>query len=739
MSFRKSALLCTSAMAALWISPPQAEAQQSSQLVMEEIVVTARKREENLQEIPVTVTAFSSNAIERFDITDLFDIAALTPGLDYEDIGWRNGEKPSIRGITTPSTVPQQQKASVFIDGVYVSGTYSSNSLLDLERVEVLKGPQSAFFGRSTFAGAINYVTRDPGNEVDGKVVGSIASYGEMELGATVGGAIIDDTLFAQVTGYYFEFDAPDAWVNVPDGHRNGSQQTEAISGKLIYEADDLFRIEARASYNADNDGHLIARFTDPGDRNGRFTRPDSSIGEFPVGSVSLPTGPFQFNFDQVTNPGIDRKRSRFSVEASTMLADHDLTLVWALNEEDQTVRSDLDVTEADSFRSFNDQEFRDTSVEVRLTSPQDQRFRYMLGGYYWDFTQRNKNLFQFNLGFFVLDIPTDSKEAVQNLSVFGGLYYDITDDLTLTFEARYQNDDVSSENFGTGIAFQNDFNAFLPRVNLEYRVSDDVLVYGVASKGNNPGLFNTGTTTPEDLRVVNEETIWNYELGLKSTWMDGRLLVNAAAFYMDWTDQQFRRSFDLPGGTIATAIVNEGNSEVKGFELETSFIPADGWDLRGTLSYNDAQYTNFCSTNLFQLTGVSDQPPPNFCVEVDGNNLEAQPVLSGSLSAGYTGVISEDVSWFARSDLIITGKKYASEMNLAHTGTAHVVNARVGVNNGPFLVELFGRNITNEKSPVRVGRLSDRRLGSSIAENQNTGVVIRRPWQVGARVAYNF
>ena len=174
--------------------------------VLEEITVTARKREESLQEVPLTITAFSGKAMEKLGIANVFDLAALTPGLTYENTGWRNGDKATIRGLTVPGQLPSQQKTSVFVDGIYVAGAYSSQSLANLERVEVLKGPQSAFFGRSTFAGAINYVTKDPTDVLTGKLMVSAASLGQSEASATVGGPVYGDALLGQLNAYYYEF-----------------------------------------------------------------------------------------------------------------------------------------------------------------------------------------------------------------------------------------------------------------------------------------------------------------------------------------------------------------------------------------------------------------------------------------------------------------------------------------------------------------------------------------------------
>jgi iron complex outermembrane recepter protein len=734
----KKPLLRTASALALFAvaaDPTFALAQQFGAL--EEIVVTARKREEKLQDIPITVTAFTSDSISKLGIRNPFDLAAMTPGLTYENIGFRSGEKATIRGLTTPSTVASQQKASVFIDGIYVAGAYSSQALTNLERVEVLKGPQSAFFGRSTFAGAINYVTQDPTDEVSGRVSAQAATLGETEISGTVGGPLVGDKLLGQVTAYYFDFNGPDYWTNVPDGHKNGSQKTKNGSAKLIFNASDDVRITLRTAYNDDKDGHLTAVFLDPALRNGRFTKPTGQVAFYPVGAINVTKPVFNYSFGRFSQPGIDRFSNRSNIQLDTSVGGHDVTVQAAHNYEHSKVQSDLDLTSLGAQRSYTDVRTKDDAVEVRVASPQDQRFRYLAGFYYLDLELRNNNRFFLDtIGSFT---PTVSTETAKNTSGFGGLYFDITDQLTATIEGRYQRDKISAVNQITNAAFDATFNTFLPRFNLEFKATDSVLFYAVVSKGNNPGGFNTGIIAAANQRTFDEEKLWNYEGGIKSTWLDGALLLNASAYHLKWTNQQFRRSFTTPTGTLATVTVNEGDSKVDGFELESVIAPVPGFDMRGTVSYNRAKYTNFCSANLAALLGRTDLPAPDFCLFVNGNTLEAQPAWQGSLSAGYAGDLGADWSWFARSDLQVTGKKYESEMNLAWSPTAKVINARIGVENKMVTLEAYARNLFHEDSPVRVARLSDLRVPGGRNFDQNTAFVPRTPRQLGVRATTKF
>ncbi len=708
-----------------------------SSVVLEEITVTARKREESLQEVPLTITAFSGKALEKLGISNVFDLAALTPGLTYENTGWRNGDKATIRGLTVPGQLPSQQKTSVFVDGIYVAGAYSSQSLANLERVEVLKGPQSAFFGRSTFAGAINYVTRDPGDTLAGKLMVSAASLGQTEASATVGGPLRGDAILGQLNAYYYNFDGPSEWRNSPDGQRSGSANTHAVSGKLIFAGMENLRIEARTAYNQDDDGHFVAGPVALSARNGRFIKPNGQIAFYPVGEISAGPLPLDFNLSDLTNPGIDRHIWRNSLEATTEVAGQDLVLLAAYNKESNKLQQDTDFSNLPARLQLTDTTTTDTSFEARLSSRGEGRFRYLLGAYYLDLDLENDNLQL--VGAARTPNPTRSSDNTRNLSGFFGLYFEIAQPLTLALEGRYQRDKITSRNLLTNVTYEGTFNSFLPRANLEYRVKDGLMFYAIASIGNNPGAFNSGNVPDESLRKVKEEKLKNYEIGMKSEWLDGRLLLNGALFSMRWSDQQFRRSFNLPSGAIAALQTNEGNSQVDGFELEAAVIPTPGVDLRATLSYNDARYTSFCSANLSALTGRSDLPAPNACIYVNGNQLEAQAKWSGSLSAGYTRTISDQWNAFIRGDVQYTDRKYASEMNLAYAPETYILNARLGVEGERFGFEIFGRNLTDEDAPYRVGRGSDSRIPGGRNFDQTVVLTYRTPRQIGARLTYRF
>ncbi len=722
---------------AAWPGVALAQAQgevEGRAIALDEVVVTARKREETLQDVPLAVSAFSAESIERLAIANPFDLAALTPGLFYQNVGYRNSDKPSIRGLTTASTLPSQQKVSAFIDGIYVNGVFGTQSLVDLERIEVLKGPQSAFFGRSTFAGAINYITRDPGDEFSARITGQVATLGETTVSALVGGPLVGERLRGQLSVYSHRFRGPSEWRNQPDGTQIGDESTQGLSGKLVLDAADSLRLEMRAAYTEDDDGHLNAIFVPASRRDGQFPRPNGTVGFYPTGTIDTPAPSFRYNLGVFPQPGLERSTFRSSIQADWQLGEYALTGIVAKDEQGLWVNADFDLGPVNTIRLIQDEDYDDESLELRLASPSGSRFRYLLGVYALDLSSN-----VFNIGGAA---PTRAFTEVENRAVFGGAQFDLTEALTLGVDGRYQTDDVRVTNIA-GTRFQGEFKKFLPRLTLDWKLNPDVLVYALGSRGNNPGDFNTVAGIPASQVVVREEELTNYEVGLKSYWLDRRLRVNVAAYHMKWKDQQQRRSFTLQINNVPTlfsALFNEGDSTSQGLEVEAAFAPAPEWDIRLGLNYQDATFDSFCSTNLYTLRDartLAQGGLPSQCLPVDGNELEAQPGISGSLAINWTRPLGEGRSLYVGGDLAYSEGTYESEMNLAKAAAATQLNLRLGFERDDLRVELYGRNLSDEDAPARVARLSDFSLGATAAINQNVAVSFRRPRQVGMRIVY--
>ena len=236
-----------------------------AQDTLDEIVVTARKRAENLQEIPVSVTAIGSDLIEDLAIQDLSDISKLTAGLLFDAEFSRDSNRPVIRG---QANILGFSGVSYFIDGVYITSSIADYDLNDVERIEIVKGPQSALYGRNTYSGAINIITRSPTDELAGNAQFEITDDGQQEITASIRGPLTD-SLAGGITGRFFNNDGP--FTNVFDGSDIGEQESKSVSGVLVFAPNDDLEIRARAYYSELNDGQP-AIFGTSSDANNCFT-----------------------------------------------------------------------------------------------------------------------------------------------------------------------------------------------------------------------------------------------------------------------------------------------------------------------------------------------------------------------------------------------------------------------------------------------------------------------------------
>ncbi|MEL7028875.1 MAG: TonB-dependent receptor, partial [Pseudomonadota bacterium] len=610
----------------------------AAQTLTDEIIVTARKREENLQDVPISVTALTSQALQQQGITSIREVAELIPGLTFQESFGRRDDRPGLRGLTSigDPSFGVESGVSIFIDGVYIAGDSSTFGLRDIERVEVVRGPQSALYGRNSYAGAINFVTKAPGDEFAGTVTGRAARYGEFEASATVSGPLVPG-LKGSLYGRYYTYDGQ--YTNsFNDSDDVGDEETISIAGALFADPNDRVSLRARVAYSEDDDGHIpftmeLANTDFAGDGINPQAGDDYFVGTLP-GAENDIVGPL--NEDLLFVSGMERETLIL-----TARGDFDLgrgftaTLLGGYYDEDRQTGSDSaplgTLNSGFSLLPFSDQQLQSFSVEARVDSPRDQRIRGGLGFFYFDEERDNLTVSYENLGSFV-DVgprPASVEEGLAldpadparlgfgendrdttNWAVFGEVIIDLIDQVTLTGEFRYAEDEKSI------VGFNNDepgveqfpakatFNSFNPRVILEFKPTDDHLIYASVAKGNKPGGFNDNSNRdPQPILTLfggdqeptfDEETAWTYEAGVKTTWADGRLRINASGFYSDVEDAQLTQTYSwcigfpspfcffVPGGEFRAGanIINIPEVRVIGGELEVAAALSEYIDL---------------------------------------------------------------------------------------------------------------------------------------------------------------
>jgi len=679
---------------------------------LEEIVVTARRRDESLLDIPLSLSAFTAEDIERAGYSNISDLITAVPGVTYESFEAEGrGASPSFRGVATNTGDPTLQNSSSFVDGIYLSGSLFTLLLGDIERVEVIKGPQSALFGRATFSGAINYITKKPGNEFEGNVRATVAQQDKRELLASVSGPIIDERVAFRLSAGIFEQGSP--YRNVTNGTRMGEQDIKSFSGALRFTPSERLTADLTVAYTEAEFGEAARAVTAL--NRGQLAFPAASV----IGG----------NTDQLSNPGLDSETWRTGLTVNYEFASgHELTYIAGAGQEKTRNETDNDYQPAqnlglfflcsgpfagpgcDLFQTVTDRKLSSVFQELALRSNADDQLRWLAGVSYFeeDFdTARIRNFRQ----------PPDFKTS-KNLSLFGSVSYDFTEQLTVGLDARLQRDTIQVQVPERGRNQKDDFTSVLPRLIVEYDINGDTLVYFSAARGNKPGTFNP--SAPPEFLTVDEEKLWQYELGTKLMTWDGRLSFQAAAFRIDWKNQSFR--FNDPDLTVGSYFINAGETDINGFEFSLSVNLAES--LVASLAYNwvDAEFQVFESSTALAVLGTAD---------VSGNKTPRTPKNSLFGSLQYNRALpwfGGSTEWFARADVSYRDSMFIDELNLETLGSRTLVNLRVGIDTGAVRTTVFVDNATDTRALPTGFRFGAVALAG-----------LPMPRQAGVTVAFNF
>ncbi len=810
-SLLKASTACSLVMTFVGGLQSAAQAQQ-----LEEITVTARRVEENLMQVPLAISAVTSEDIQARGVTTLIDLGKFTSGL-FAQVGVngrtdRSSVKLTFRGLSTTS-------GQKFIDGAPFSGS-AVPDLTEVERVEVLKGPQSVYFGRSTYSGAVNFVSRTPGDHFEGRVTADGAMYGTFDLMASLEGPIVADKLGIRVSGRHYHTNGQ--YVNYFAKNRLGSENTDSFNIYAYYTPSDALEVKARFSYALDDDGTpteavMLARSTVLG-ANGVITTTARGgelqcnlggtggpyyCGELPTITTLLKQTPFLISVYDTVTPLIDaRLNQNIPVIQPQLgvLSQYPYTVdpAWKSNvgfkRETKNANIRINYTTQSGWllnsmtawnytksASFADQNYRDVSAmpnpsfisvaatplfpekvmhfnktasynydisqELRVTTPAERRLRGVAGASYYYFNNPGSGLNGLN----IRGVTQNNylRNTVKTPAVFAGVYYDLTDQFTISAEGRYQWDKIlQAQEYPTAVApLSGTFSSFSPRVTLDYKVNDDHLVYALFSKGYEPGGFNTALvgntpTVTAQLQAAGallnylQETLVNYEIGLKSSWMDNRIQTTFAAYYDKWNNGKTTANIflNLPGGGISqqSVIINSGRVDLKGLEFEARMAVTEHLKVTGTLSFQSNRIKQFnYLQGLRLIAGKQD---------VSGNVLEQAPKWQWSLSPEYTDHLSGDWDWFARTDVTYRGSYFINQTNESTVAPLILVGARVGATNGNVRMEAYVNNLLDNKEiPEAVGGncCSDVILLNTASSAIRIGVPKKRVF--GARVSYKF
>lgn len=705
-SRRESAIMVAVGFALASVSMPA-----SAQL--EEIVVSARKQEERAQDIPISVAAFGSVELAERGAKDLFDISRFTPGFSLDKMnryGVQGGvSRPVIRGM---SNVIGEGNASVFVDGILYSDSILSFPMDIVERVEVIKGPQAALFGRSTFSGAINFVTKKGSNESENKVSLRAAEYGDYETNLLSRGALVEDKLFFMAHARYYTFGG--MYRNTLDGERLGDEESVNVNASIEYRPTDTFSAILSAGHSRDRDGLAAATLQDRFSNNCYLGAPR----QYYCGAVKEQDNATLDRAGLFGTDGLERDSTRVSAQLTWDLPNefkltsntgafftegaygYDSSYQGATALGSTTVpgapgyvRPPTDPVRSGGVMRHELTDRNEWSTELRLESDRAARLRYMVGAFHYesDRTLEERH--------FLATAPTiySGETSVRNSALFTSAAFDLTDNWEVTAEARYSEDDISNTKVTGTVG--NKFYSVSPRVTTTYKLTPDSMVYANVAKGNKPGVINTDPRFPAEIQFAGEEQSWNYEIGTKNTFFNGMLMANLALYYIDWSDQQISASYTFPTGGTQSYITNAGETEIKGVELELEAALTDSITAGFTYSYTDAKFVRLLDAEAQQLFG-----DPSLA----GKQLPGVPQQQASIYGKYSFPIGEVYKGYVRADTSFTDRKYDQIYQLAHTGEQLLTNVSVGFEADRWNVSLFVNNVTDDRTPSMVTRYLD-------------------------------
>ena len=689
-----------------WAQPATGPAATEAEGESGEILVTARKREETLQSVPIAISAFTEATIEAAGVDSVEEIAQLTPGFTFTPLFGGGAATPVIRGQSTTIGEPN---VGFFLDGVYQSSRALMDSILgdDIARVEIVKGPQSALYGRNTFGGAVNIISRPADNELSGRGSVEAGDYGSFGLRASVNLPLVEDKLFARLGVNYRKSDG--YFTNSLNGQHLDGRRSAIVSASFEARPSDALSIRVRvANENTDDaDDPIVFAVNNarPASLAGPTFPPANQIfiGELPSPKVFA-----------VTPGHNDRNLTASSLAIDLDLGGATLTSITGYNDLklDTAIDSDYSAVRARYTTTLTN--LSELSQELRLTSNGDSRLSWLAGAYYFrlkskthleDFWGADALPFASNLALpaavrrqLLGGLINDLDEKTENFAVFGQLGYKFTDQLRITAEGRWNTETKSVDSTdasqltrlvtGTYVNKRR-FRKFLPRVTLDFQATDDVLLYASAAQAQKAGGFNVVTVAGGILdseRTYDPETAWSYELGAKTSWAGGRLTLNVAGYYIDWSDQIVRAL----GATFATLNTNAGQTTVKGVEVEMRARPVRGLDLSAGIAYTDSAYDKYTFGTL-ALLGMNPV--------LDGTRLQFVSKWQANASAQYVVPLSDKVSWFNRVDFSYQSDQSAVQTADATIGAATNLNLRTGLDFDKISFRLFVNNLTKENA----------------------------------------
>lgn len=719
---------------------------------LEVIEVTAQRRVENIQDVPISLTALSAKALERTSIDKIDDLQLYVPNLSLTETGLST--QTYIRGIGTGNNQGFEQSVVQFVDGIsHARQQLSRAPFFDLERVEVLRGPQSILFGKNAIAGALNITTASVEEGDSGRVFAQFGEYGTTEIQGVLNRELIESKLYGRLSIRSYK---DDGYVYNKTFDRDEPQRDDlTIRAKLKYFVNDDWNIDFKYERNQfDTVGRQIEIIQDEGN-------PGAPFGATLAGAFGLTTAitDTELNYERDSDGDVSNNESdSFVFGVNGMIGDLEFESKTAFLNYEFDELCDCDFIAAQIINAPLKEEYDQFSQEFRIATSSDEDFAWQAGIFYQTSEMDYQDAIDIPdgpVGRPDLSVLPNAVFALTNNAVFGNAIsgvsatrdfsqdsdafsvfaqgdWKITDQLTLTVGARWVKEEkeafrsmnvtdtetlapafvgaavlqnvfaIESEQT-TGHALNGDRSesSFDPSINIQYFVNDDFMVYAGWSKGSKSGGFDTRSNSVRSFEFEDEEAS-AFEAGFKSTLWGGRARFNAAAYYTDYEGLQVAQ-FDGRLGFV----VGNADAEVSGVEIDGSIAVTEDFTLSYSAAYLDHEYTDYANGNCYYRQQFDTDHPDrasrfdaetNLC-DYTGLRGQYTPEFSGNLNADYVITLSNDADLRFNLNYSYTGSQNVHQ-NLDpvfEVGSLRRVDLNIALEFDDWGIEILGRNITDE------------------------------------------
>lgn len=636
----------------------EAAATEEGTRVLDEIFVEAQMREENLQEVPISVVAYTDLQIEEAGIETPEDFIGMTSNIVLGNSFTVGNSFVTVRGMTQINN--GDPPVAIVVDGVYQANQKQLNQeLFDVERIEILKGPQGSIYGRNSLGGAINIITKAPSAEVGGYVQAGGGNGDSWRVSGSVGGG--SDKISGRLAASIRESDG--LIDNVFLDEKADPYEDTTVRGRLGIQASDSFSVDVRAQTSSTDGGAVLYALVPTDGGANRFDiEPDENILGFS-----------------------ERDIDDFTLKLDYVGAGWTLTAISGYTDLQETYRGDLDFSNAERFPlafplgQGQDLDVSYWSQELRVASADDDDLRWLFGGYILNTARELTTIPFFDAdgtieGFIPLFFIGEDNDNTA-YALFGQVDKRFGDDWTVNLGLRYDEDERDQTDTINGGDRSRSFDELQPRISISRSSNPNLLTYFTYARGFRSGGYNAPVITPD---FFEKETTDSFEIGFKSTLANNRVRLNGAAYLTQVDNFQFFQVDILTASQIISTI-NE--VEMMGLELDLQARLGGGWDLFASFGLNDSSIEDFDGTGAFE----GNQTP---------NNVK----WTFNPGAQITVPINDEWVFVGRADADLRGKQYWHPDNLDVQDEVSFLNARLGFDGGSWGISAWGKNLTDEE-----------------------------------------